>query len=194
MAMHSSRRLILRSNVVDADIWGFAERQGWTYLGHVPRDSERGVFYEARWEVNDGNTVHFVIDEFADVLYMVVQHHDPKATAKLARRIEDGLPVQSLEALAEEFDVNMYPAGWAKAVLALGVGAPRSMYEEFLNRIRESIGHREARVRSAAVWAMRYAAWPELRQFLERMAQSETDPDVAGEIARAMEVFAAEYG
>lgn len=192
--MQSSRRIILRPDVLNEDIWSFAERQGWIYLGHVPRNPERGVFYEARWEPGGGGSVHFIIDEFADVLYMVAQHHDPQAADELAHQVEKALPVKSLETLVEDFDVNMYPAGWAKSLLALGVGAPKAVDEEVLSRFRQSFGHREAKVRMAIVWAIRYAAWPELQQYLEQMARLEADPNVASEIARAMEIFAAEYG
>ncbi|KAB2346926.1 hypothetical protein [Actinomadura rudentiformis] len=190
---YSSRRLVLRNSVADADIWAFAKRKGWRYLGHVPRDPERGVFYEARWDLGEENLAHFIIDEFADVLYMVVQHHDPQAAEDVARQIETGLPVDSLAHLAENFDVNMYPAGWAKALLRLAVGAPLSLDEEVRIRIHDSVGHRDARVRMATVWAIRYTAWPELHPILEQMERSETDPDVAQEIARTTEAFAAKF-
>ncbi|MFJ9211946.1 hypothetical protein [Streptomyces sp. NPDC102264] len=187
--LHTSRRLVLRDSVEDSEIWSFAEQKGWHYLGHVPRDPARGVFYEARWEPTEGSTVHYIIDEFTDVVYMVVQHHEVEVAENLAGQLTDGLPIESLEELARNFDIHMYPAGWAKAVLRLGVGAPKEPDENFLLRIRESVGHPEARVRKAAVWAMRYAAWPEFSQDLKRMAKSESDPEVAKEITHAMETF-----
>ncbi|MFE3771945.1 hypothetical protein [Streptomyces sp. NPDC059122] len=186
---HASRRVVLRNSIPDKAIWEFAEEQGWKYLGHVPRDPDRGVFYEARWESSDGNTVHFIIDEFADTLYMVAQNHIEKAADDIAERIQSSLPTYSVDQLAEEFDVNMYPAGWAAALLRLGVAAPKTTDEEILTRIRESVGHREAAVRRAALWAMRYAAWPELKGELEKMLSVEKEPEIAEEIRRAIEAF-----
>ncbi|MFF7791436.1 HEAT repeat domain-containing protein [Streptomyces sp. NPDC007991] len=186
---HASRRIVLRNDIPDAQIWDFAERQGWSYLGHVPRDPERGVFYEARWETSQGNTVHFIIDEFADSLYMVAQHQSEAEADRIADTIQDSLPSYSVPQLAEEFDINMYPAGWAAWLLRLGVGAPKRPDDTVTSRIRDSIGHKKPAVRRAAVWAIRYTAWPELKSYLEHMRSDEQDPAVLAEIEEAIRVF-----
>ncbi|WP_406404258.1 hypothetical protein OH805_33395 [Streptomyces sp. NBC_00879] len=186
----TSRRLILRSHVESGDIQALAENNQWEFLGDIDRDPARGIFYEAKWDSGDGGSVHYVVDEFADVCYMVAANEDSQAANRIAGIIESALPVWTLDEMLEEFDVSVYPAGWAKSIMRLGVGAPLHAVESIVTRAEESTQHTDSPVRRAAVWSMVYTAWPEFESALTRVAQEDEDPQVAREAQLALEQFA----
>jgi hypothetical protein len=147
-----------------------------------------------RWDTADGGTVHYIIDDVVDAAYPVARHDDPSIAEQVADRIAAALPLWKLDELLNTFDVNVYPAGWAKALLRLGAGAPKEADDEVVMRVKESIGHTDAQVRVAAVWAMVYTEWPVFRDILAGMAETDTDPEVAARAAKAVQDFDAVAG
>jgi len=191
----TSRRLVLRDHVAGGDIRSFVEGEGWTFAGQIERDPARGVFYEAKWTTPHGPPVHYVVDETADVAYLVVMiglDDGTQSAEAILSRIEQGLAVWSLDELLTDCYVHVYPAGWAKSLLRLGAGAPPHAVPEFVEHIVFSSQHQEARVRRAALWAMAYAAWPEFMATLTAMADTDEDPEVAREARLALELFETE--
>ncbi|MFF7703627.1 HEAT repeat domain-containing protein [Streptomyces lydicus] len=182
-----SRRLILRDHVEAGAIRSFTQNSGWTFLGDIARDPERGVFYEAKWESGDGGSVHYVVDEFADVHYMVVANEDPEAAEEVRSRIEGALEVWTVDDMLDDCYVHVYPAGWAKSLLRLGAGAPRQAVEAVVAHVVFSSEHQDTAVRRAAVRAMAYAAWPEFKEALARLAHADEDPHIAWEAGRVLE-------
>ncbi|MFH8679283.1 HEAT repeat domain-containing protein [Streptomyces lydicus] len=183
------RRLILRDHVEAGDIRSFTRNSGWTFLGDIERDPERGVFYEAKWESGDGGSVHYVVDELADVHYMVVTNEDPEAAEKVRSRIEGALAVWTLDEMLDDCYVHVYPAGWAKSLLRLGAGAPVHAVESVVAHVVFSSEHQDAAVRRAAVRAMAYSAWWEFKESLARLAHTDDDPRIAEEAGRVLELL-----
>ncbi|GHH10965.1 hypothetical protein [Streptomyces lanatus] len=186
----TSRRLILHDRVEGADIQELAQRAGWTFLGDIDRDPERGVFYEAKWDIGNGGSAHYIVDEFADVPYMVVVHEDPSVTDETLATIEQSLAVWTVDEMLEDCYVNVWPAGWVKALLRVGAGAPLSAVPEIVEHIEFSAEHKYAEVRRAAVWAMTYTAWPEFQGCLTRLSGTDEDEEVAREAGLALEQLA----
>lgn len=183
---YSSRNVVLRDHVSAAEIRAAAERNGWVFSGEIERDPEHGIFYEARWDVGDHGAVHYVVDEFADVRYMVALNADTRSADAMAEEIAASLPSWSLDELLEELDVNIYPVGRAKSLMRLGVGSPRETDKTFVMRVRETITEFEARVRRAAVWAMVYTEWPAYRDMLAQMSRDDDDPEIRNEATAAV--------
>ncbi|CAM5358283.1 HEAT repeat domain-containing protein [Streptomyces atroolivaceus] len=190
----SSRNLVVKEDAEPEEVRAFADRNGWDFVGQVERDPEKGTFYEVAWDAGDGGSIHYVVDEFADVVYLVVRNSDRIAAEERADRIADQLPVWRLDDMLEEFDASVYPAGWAKALMRLGVGSPLVENADVVTRVRESVQHKDARVRRAALWAMVYAEWPVYRTLLAQMAESDEDPRIAAEAAQAVTRFDAAEG
>ncbi|HKQ98564.1 MAG TPA: hypothetical protein VJV75_11875 [Candidatus Polarisedimenticolia bacterium] len=186
----TSRRLILRDHVDAAAIRSFTQSAGWTFLGDIDRDPERGVFYEAKWDSGDGGSVHYVVDEFADVHFMVVANENSNAADETLSRIESALAVWTLDEMLNDCYVHVYPAGWAKSLLRLGAGAPLHSVDSVVSHVVFSSEHQDAPVRRAAVWAMVYAAWPEFKETLVRLAHTDQDPQIAREAQLALEQLA----
>lgn len=186
----TSRRLILRDHVDAADIRSFTQSAEWTFLGDIDRDPERGVFYEAKWDTGDGGSVHYIVDEFADVHFMVVAQDDPDAAEATLSRIEGGLAVWTLDEMIEDCYVHVYPAGWAKSLLRLGAGAPLHPEESVVSHVLFSSKHQDPPVRRAALWAMVYTAWPEFKEPLTRLARTDEDSRIAREAQLALEQLA----
>jgi hypothetical protein len=183
-----SRNVVLRPEVQPAEVRALAERLNWEFYAQIESDPERGIFYEVRWDTPNGGTAHYIVDEVVDAVYLVARHDDRDAADRVAAEVADGLVAWSLEELLDEFDVNVYPAGWRAALLRLGVGAPVDEDDEFALRIRESVGHKGAEVRRAAVWAMVYTEWATFRELLQSMA-SDPSPEVAEAAGRAAQLF-----
>ncbi|MFE4247966.1 hypothetical protein ACFRU3_00520 [Streptomyces sp. NPDC056910] len=186
----TSRRLILRDHVDAAAIRSFTQGAGWTFVGDIDRDPERGVFYEAKWGLGDGGSVHYVVDEFADVHFMVVANEDPKAAQETLSRIEVALAVWTVDEMLNDCYVHVYPAGWAKSLMRLGAGAPLHATESVVSYVVFSSEHQDVQVRRAAVWAMVYAAWPEFKDALLRLADTDPDPRIAQDAQLALEQLA----
>lgn len=186
---HFSRRLVLRSYVTNEEIHAAARLDGWTFDAEIQRDPDRGICYEVKWRVGDTGSIHYVVDEFADVLYMVAVHPDAAARERLLERIAAQLPTWKARELLTDAYCHVYPAGWAKSLLWLGVGAPLEADEEIADHLRFSLGHKEASVRLAAVRAMVYTGWPELRAALEHTASADADPQVAREAGKVAELL-----
>ncbi|MCX5058290.1 HEAT repeat domain-containing protein [Streptomyces sp. NBC_00201] len=186
----TSRRLILRDHVDAAAIRAFTDNAGWTFLGDIDRDPDRGVFYEAKWDTDTGGSVHYIVDEFADVPYMVVSNDAPDVAEETLSRIEDGLAVWTLDEMLDDCYVHVYPAGWAKSLLRLGAGAPVHAVDSVVSHVVFSSEHDDAAVRRAAIWAMVYTAWPEFEEPLVRLARTDSDAQVAREAQLALEQLA----
>lgn len=186
---YRSRNVVLREEVDPAAVRAVADQSGWIFFVQVESDPERGVFYEVRWDVPGGGTVHYIIDEVVDCVYIVARHDDRSIADRTAGEIATRLSSWTLEEMLHDFDVNVYPAGWGKALLRLGAGAPIQENEEVVIRVRESVQHKDPQVRQAAIWAMVYTEWPVFRDVLLSMAEADSDPEVARAAARAMELF-----
>jgi hypothetical protein len=177
-----SRRLILRDHVGAADIRSFSEAAGWTFLGDIARDPEKKIFCEAQWDIGDGSSAHYVVDEFADVHYMVA------TDGKTDSLIETGLSVWTVDEMLEDCYVHVYPAGWSKSLLRLGAGAPLEADKPVMDHIIYSVRYADKTVRRAALWAMVYTAWPDFEDTLAELTRDE-DPQVANEARLALETF-----
>lgn len=186
---YRSRNVVLRDEVQPATVRAVAEQNGWTFYAQIESDPENGVFYEVRWDVPGGGTAHYIIDEVVDCIYLVARHDDRATAERLGEEIAIQLPSWTVDELLHEFDVNIYPAGWEKALLRLGAGAPIEENEEVALRVRESAQHKIGKVRLAAVWAVVYTEWPVFRELLSTMAETDCDPEVARAAARATELF-----
>lgn len=178
----TTRRLILRDHVGNADIRAFVEAAGWTLVGEIERDPEHGMGYEAKWSTADGDA-HYVVDEFADVFYLLA----PDAAHA---SIENALSVWTLDEMIEDCYVHVYPAGWAKSTLRLGAGAPVVADERVVDHLVYSAKYAEVPVRRAALWAMVYTAWPEFTEAVTVLARDE-DPVLAREAQAASELLGA---
>lgn len=176
----TTRRLILRDHVGNAEIRAFVDASGWTFVGEIDRDPEQGIGYEAKWATVGGDA-HYVVDEFADVVYLLA----PDAAHA---SIENALSVWTLDELVEDSYVHVYPAGWAKSALRLGAGAPVVAEERVVDHLMYSSRYADAQVRRAALWAMVYTAWPEFTETLTALARDE-DPEVAREALAASELL-----
>lgn len=186
----TSRRLILRDHVNGAEIRSFTQSVGWDFLGDIDRDPEQGIFYEAKWDSGGGGSVHYVVDEFADVHYMVVANEDLRAAEETLSLIEGALGVWTLDEMLEDCYVHVYPAGWVKSLLRLGAGAPLRAVDSVMEHVLYSSKYQDSPVRRAAVWAMVYAAWPEFKDVLVRLARTDEDPQVVREAQLALEQLA----
>lgn len=191
---HVGRRLILRDSVDNAEIRAFAEADGWTYEGDVPRDPENHAFYEAKWSLPGGLSAHYVADEFIDARYLVVAGDDGVRVHEASTRLESALDVWSVDDLETNFDVSVYPVEQARSVLLLGAGSPKRAVDTVVMRILEVVRHKDPRVRRAVVQAMVYSEWPEYREPLADMVAHDADPEVVREAEIALRLMEEQHG
>lgn len=186
---HRSRNVVLHQEVTPSAVRAVAEQNGWIYHGQIESDPEKGTFYEVRWDLPRGGTVHYIVDEVADCVYLVVRHDDRAIAEHTADEVATQLRSWTLQEMVHDFDVNIYSAGWEKALLRLGAGAPIEQDDEVDLRIRESVQHKNERIRLTAVWAMVYTEWPVFRDLLSSMRDTDSDPEVARAAAHATELL-----
>ena len=91
---------------------------------------------------------------------------------ELAGELEGALRISSLDGLVTAFQIAPLAIG------RLGVAAPDTAEAMIVECFEEAFDHESATVRRNAAIAAGYAAWPELRESLERLARTDPDPDV----------------
>ncbi|TDC24605.1 HEAT repeat domain-containing protein [Streptomyces sp. 8K308] len=176
-----SHRLVVKDSVTPEDVEALADSLHWELAGHVPRDPKAHVHLSVTWRVDEATAAHFTEDDRVDERYFVVSGDDWSRIEQVLTGIQRGLAVWSVDELVLETDVNVYPAGRAKAVLRLGVGAPLEPEESVSSRVIGASTHPDADVRRGALWAMAYSQWPAYRQRLREMAEGDPSPTISRE-------------
>lgn len=189
-----SRKLVLRDRVDASSVRAVAEESGWAYVGQIKADPESGTCYEVKWETGNGTAVHYIVDDFVGMAYLVAMNENREAAEDVIDHAAEALPCWSVAEMLIEAGTHVYPADWAAALLRLGVGAPSQPMESVLSMIRAGARHRDAEVRIAAAWSMAYAEWPDFLESLDDLAQADEDPAVSEAAASTLAEFRAAGG
>ncbi|MEV0603446.1 hypothetical protein AB0I82_29700 [Streptomyces sp. NPDC050315] len=171
---HYSRRLALKDHVTMAEVNQYAETRGWDSIGIINRNPDEGVFYEKKWQVRDGLSFHYIVDDFMGERYVMAVSQTPDADEKLTE-LSSGLDTWTTDEATFNFDASVYGADKERAVSLLGIVSPLQSDQAIIERVCKAARSKYPGVRQAAVWAMAYSKWSEYREELTALIEREAD-------------------
>ena len=183
--MESSQvKIILRDPISEDDFRPIAYFQGWLWWDKVPESEEHP--YESIYTTLDKKTsLHFVDDSLLDVRYLLIKGSNVEATAAKARSVlptwEDAEVLRTARGADE-------PEERQRAILQSAVLAAENKDPVFLEIFRQARSHPDPAVRRAAMTAISYLGWPELREIVAEYA-SDPDPEVRQDAATLLEAY-----
>ncbi|MEU3986996.1 hypothetical protein OG229_14820 [Streptomyces platensis] len=171
---HYSRRLALKDHITMADVNQYAESHGWVSIGVIKKNPDEGVFYEKKWQVREGISFHYIVDDFMGERYVMAVSQDSDADDELTG-LSSGLDTWTMDEAILNFDASVYGADKERAVSLLGVISPLQPNQAIIERVGKAVRSKYPGVRQAAVWAMAYSKWSEYREELTALIDREAD-------------------
>lgn len=167
-------RLVIESSYSIWEVSCFAADHSLIFHTYVPVSDNSPE--EVIWSTRDGQTrLHRLEDQFAGIVYLLLDGAGAKALAASAVEKLDGLDTQTL---AHAMSSHDSAALSAPAIAALGVLAPRTFDLVFFDLFRWVLHHPDEEIRRAAIKATAYAPWPELATELQRLASEDEVDDI----------------
>jgi hypothetical protein len=174
----------------------FVKAAGWEYVGMVDRDPERGLNYEVRWNVDATTSVHYLIDdlgpdESGELVCLFVHGSDESAVEPVLQLIEQGVRVWSMDELIEIAQLSFgtgLPDQQARAMLRLGLGAPRQPRADVIDVFRRACQEDEPIVRYSALYGIVHTEWPECVDIVASLTDDPV-PAVAQLAAQIRDLF-----
>lgn len=171
---YESDRIILRRTPREADVAYMAGLHGWQKGLTIADDPAAGELYQVLRATNKGSTISYIEDAVSRNCYAVVASRREQETAALARLLTEELNAWERPQLLLSVDESADALDRARAVVRLGLGAPRKFDEDFFTRIRAACTDENEWIREAAVWATSYSPWSQHRPLLEATAEKDS--------------------
>ena len=211
-----SNRMVLRKEIVEKDVWRFANKLKMTKIHELSAPERQGIVREVAWawEANPGK-LWYAADYLSATRFIVIEGDDyglsihddyeqyrqnieflmrvlgPWTLDKLVAFAVEELYPWTLDELVDEVksrNVAGDPRSLAQAVIRLGVGAPNEYNDEVFHRIADAMHSADAWGRKAAIWATTYSRWPQFLPLLREVADTDADQELRRQ-ARAMVDF-----
>jgi hypothetical protein len=127
------------------------------------------------WSIGENHEtlVHLYLDRGLNLEKLVVEGEDRD---RVARHLRERVRTYAVGDLPQVFADDGIDVDDKLAILA--AVAPRTAEPELVDRFRWGFDHDDPLVREQAVLVATVPAWPELRSFIERLAQDDDDPEV----------------
>lgn len=183
-AAGAQRRLVLDSSVTEEKFYPIAKIQGWLWWKTIEemKDHPREVIFAT---LDKKTSVHFVDDSYLETRFLIFR--GAEASAAHARALE----VVAHRPDEEVLEAAKAAAGEARAdsLLALAAIAAQLDRGRVVEAFRVAALAREPMVRRAAIVAMGYMGWPELRELAEAMAASDPDQGIREDASALLEGY-----
>lgn len=169
--------LVLKETSKEPDVRLIASIHGWALLAEYPASDSTPR--QIRWDYQGDTAIVYLEDFLLDLNYLVVQ--GPRE-ATVREQVFNGLEAYTSDDVfgLDSADVDAATAGTLIKVAALV--APRAFDEDFFALFVRALHHEALDVGRAAVFAVNYLPWTQLRQALldlkERRPALSMDVDV----------------
>src|SRR5262245_12367787 len=174
-------RIALRESVTRQKLDSAAWDNNWDFDQIIQRSETRP--FEKIWLTPDEQTaIHYIEDFLLGINYLLIQGAEADQVAQQARATIETYSNADIRQMAQQAkgrDDNI------RAVYYAAIAAPLQYDESFFKIFQQAFAHENPDVRSAGVVASGYVEWPEFREPLEKLQQSDPDETVR-EDARVM--------
>lgn len=140
------------------------------------------------WEADEGLRIVFTQDGLCDSEYVQVFGDDAEGVGGVAEALSD-LGTYGYDDLLQAFRTADSIDEKAMSLIRVGVGAPPAIDEEFCDTIIEGLSSPETKLREAGLWAASYYALRKFVPFIQEIARTETDEDVAETAELMLQVY-----
>ena len=160
-----------------------------------PRDAVDTLAYDEQWYLEDSQErtaktpyevvwrlqktsdtrIHYVEDHVITLAYLIIVGPRARQVAEVARR---RLKVFTVDEILEEAGRAKSRDDWIYVVYELAAAAPAEPDPRIVQVLERALEHDDRDVRRAAMVAMAYMEWKELRPLLERVNEKDPDPGV----------------
>lgn len=181
MSEGPTERIVLTPDVRRGDVATVAWDLGFLTTRTVDDLDEQPE--EEIWRAPDGSTtLHLIEDHFTGLRYAVVRGENLDATVrKVRKQVGNVTHVEALRALKEAttFEDKLL------ALYQLGAAAPKRVNSRVAAAFRRMLRDENPDLRHAALVALAYSGWPEMKDDVRRMAEedpSSTIREAAGRV------------
>jgi hypothetical protein len=172
------QRLILKDPTSKSAVHDLAVDEHWRFTRRILANPDEAISYELVWLTSDGvTTVHYVEDDLVKFPYLVVKGEGDNLS-QIADTIHRKLEVYSREEISDLVQQARTRGQKMEAIAFLGVSAPTSFDQSIFEGLVGAMSDRDPEVRRTAVWMTGYSAWPQYRELLTRLMESDTDESV----------------
>jgi HEAT repeats len=176
-------RVVLRPEAGREDVDDVALDLDWLFLRNFPSSEERP--YEDMWIDRDERTyIHYIEDHLVDLRYLVLNGPDAD---QLRSEVVAVLAVHQPADGPAAWESARSEADRIQAVHLLALTADPDDHAEAAGYLRRAAEDTGVEVRRAVILAATYVGWPELRELLTELAQSDPDPTVVRDARLALE-------
>jgi len=150
-----------------------AECHGWQKLADRPMNVRRNIAAATIWDAwLPGLTVGCYDDPLAEASCVIVRSCRALSEVEgIEGVLKMHLPFLEDDEILSLPETSSSTSHRALSVIRLGFGAPLTFDQRFADRISEATGDINAKIRTAALWAITYTEWPEFRPLLSRVAE-----------------------
>lgn len=172
------QRLILKDPTSKSAIHDLAVDEHWRFTRRVLANPEEAISYELVWLTSDGvTTVHYVEDDLVKFPYLVVKG-EGENLRQIVNTIHHKLEVYSREEISELVQQARTRGQKMEAIAFLGVSAPKVLDQDIFDGIIGAMSDKDPEVRRTAVWMTGYAAWPQYKEPLTKLMESDPEETV----------------
>jgi hypothetical protein len=186
---HRTDRRVLTQDPGIEGMDQYAARNGWPLISELPADPKRGVLYDREWLVQDDLMFHYGIDDVSGNAFFYLNGDDLNEAERVDAEAADELMTWTLEGLAEAVGSATTPAERGRALLRLGLGAPRHFHQRVFDEIKSAVEDEDENIRNAGVYATTYAPLPPYRPLLEQVRRRDPSPQLRESAAAALDAF-----
>jgi len=186
--------MLLRGPVALHDIDAIVREMKARKIKDVTSDPRHGIVWEQVWELVPGVFLQLLEDYRSRSLAMVIYSEDSDRVVKFSELVRQYVNPIDPEEILSDVAAASIDEDRAHAIVRAGFGSPFEFDERFFSVIRDAMTDKSPRVRAAGVWATTYSFWPQYREPLRRVAETESDPDLREEAAALADAPADQYG
>ncbi|KAB8140000.1 HEAT repeat domain-containing protein [Chloroflexia bacterium SDU3-3] len=180
--------LIAKPSVTSDVVFQVADEYYWIWLDESEETEQTP--YTLSLRANSSETKIFYLEEHKDIFeakYFIVHGNDPdRALEQIRKAIDLYSDTDLLERCAQAGDTRER----GSAIYQLGIALTARAFDTiFVPAFERAMVAPEPAVRIAAIWAIAYPHWPELRGLVELAAAQDADDEVRRVAGRLLEVY-----
>ncbi|MFE6690803.1 hypothetical protein ACFVFQ_30565 [Streptomyces sp. NPDC057743] len=185
------RPLVLRDDEAAQKLMDVSHTLNWQFIRDNAELAASEHVQETVWSPREQVFVHLVTDGPTRSRSVYVSS-TPDAIARAVGVLEflvDTLDFCSLDELSSDATEAATEKQRAIALVRLGMGAPKDYEERVFTLLEGGFRHPHPTVRNAAIWATRFALWPQFIPLMERMKDEDPEPILQSVAADTIEIY-----
>ena len=177
----------MQESVSRDEVETLAWDKNWHFENEQPR-SDHHPFDTITWITAGGQTViNYVDDYIINVRYLVI---DGPESDTIVQQVRSALATYSNADIQRKFKNAQNRESRITAIYQLAIAAPQTFDEQLNEQLESVFADPDPQIRHAAIVAVGYIGWPELRQKLEQLKISDPESSIRHDAELMLEALA----